>query len=270
MLFCDVIGARGHSPGYYQNLFGGRPPRPGGARVSRAKRILYVTQTATNPERYSQRTGPNRNRTSDEASDYSITSASYTNSLRATGPRLRRLPPLGGGNSLFLWIFSGRRDHSPLSVSVRLDVPPIVEGRIHQLVVRIFLKRSKTDQYGKGTEVFLGATEDDICPVEAVTSYVARRGASPGSFFRSESGAPLSKAQFVDKVRAALARAGVQQAGYSGHSFRIGAATTAAQAGLPDSVIQALGRWSSPAFLRYIRTPREELAQYSSPLARRS
>ena len=49
-----------------------------------------------------------------------------------------------------------------------------------RLVVRIFLKRSKTDQYGKGKEVFLGAMKDDICPVEA------RRGASPGAFFRSE------------------------------------------------------------------------------------
>ena len=55
---------------------------------------------------------------------------------------------------------------------------------------------------------------------------------------------------------------------YSGHSFRIGAATAAAQAGLEDSTIQLLGRWSSGAFLRYIRMPREQLSLYSVRMAR--
>ena len=80
----------------------------------------------------------------------------------------------------------------------------------------------------------------------------------------------LTKCCFVELVRSALSRAGVPIASYSGHSFRSGAATVAAQAGIPDSVIQALGRWSSPAFLHYIRTPRSQLAQSSSPLAHRS
>ena len=138
------------------------------------------------------------------------------------------------------------------------------------MALRVFLKRSKTDQYGRGTEVFLGATGNDLCPVEAVRAYVANRGAAPGAFFCTEGGAPLTKARFVELVRSALTRAGVPVVGYSGHSFRIGAATTAAQARIPDSTTQALGRWTSPAFLEYIRTPREHLAQFSGPLARRS
>ena len=37
------------------------------------------------------------------------------------------------------------------------------------------------------------------------------------------------------------------------HTFRIGGASAAASAGVPDSVIQILGRWKSDAYRRYIR-----------------
>ena len=136
--------------------------------------------------------------------------------------------------------------------------------------VRVFLKRSKTDQFGRGVAVWLGETGDELSPVAAVTAYVAHRGASLGAFFRFEDGSPLTKQCFVRLIREALVRAGIPTQGYSGHSFRIGAATTAAEAGLEDSVIQALGRWTSGAFLRYIRTPREMLARHTGALAGRN
>ena len=72
------------------------------------------------------------------------------------------------------------------------------------------------------------------------------------------------KACFVARVREMLGSAGIPADGYSGHSFRIGTATTAAQAGIEDSTIQMLGRWSSDAFRTYVRTPRERLAGYSA------
>ena len=118
-------------------------------------------------------------------------------------------------------------------------------------MLRVFLKHSKTDQYGRGVEIFIGRTGDLLCPVEAVSTYVSCQGSIAGLFFRSEDGVLLMKAQFVGIVRSALVRASVSVLGYSVHSFRIGAATAAAEAGIPDSTIQALGHWLSSAFLSY-------------------
>ena len=42
---------------------------------------------------------------------------------------------------------------------------------------------------------------------------------------------------------------------YKGHSFRIGAASYAADRGFSDAQIRMLGRWKSNAFLRYLRVP---------------
>ena len=54
-------------------------------------------------------------------------------------------------------------------------------------------------------------------------------------------GTSLTKARFVDMVETALEEVGLPWEQFSSHSFRIGAATTAALAGLEDSMITLLG-----------------------------
>ena len=81
-------------------------------------------------------------------------------------------------------------------------------------------------------------------------------------------GWPLSRDLLVRRVRCALNAAGIDQSRYSGHSFWIGAATSAAAAGVPAHIIKMLGRWSSEAYLLYMRTPRESLASISALLAK--
>lgn len=133
-------------------------------------------------------------------------------------------------------------------------------------VLKVHLKKSKTDQLGKGVDVFIGRTGGPLCPVEAVTAYVSARGTAAGIFFRFSNQDPLTKARFVSRVRQALMAVGLPYDNFAGHSFRIGAATAAAKAGLEDSTIRVLGRWNSAAFLSYIRMPREHLAQFSCTL----
>ena len=130
-------------------------------------------------------------------------------------------------------------------------------------LIQVRLKASKTDPFRQGVSVYLGATGGDICPVAAVLDYMVRRGPGVGPFFTFSDGSFLTRDRFVRAVREALQSAGVDSSSYAGHSFRIGAATTAARQGVPDSTIKMLGRWESSAYTLYIRTPREALASVS-------
>ena len=73
-------------------------------------------------------------------------------------------------------------------------------------------------------------------------------------------GPPYDKGTVRWGGETALSRTGLDSTGYSGHSFRIGAATTAAHVGVGDATIKALGRWKSGAYQGYIQNPREQLA----------
>ena len=133
-----------------------------------------------------------------------------------------------------------------------------------QTIVRI--KASKTDPFRSGMSIFLGRTDKDLSPVAAMLSYVQCRGLNPGPLFHFADGRPLSREAFVREIRSALEQVGINATSYSGHSFRIGAATTAAAAGVEDAVIKILGRWESTAYLQYVQLPRESLASISNTL----
>ena len=59
---------------------------------------------------------------------------------------------------------------------------------------------------------------------------------------------------------------GIKAEDYSGHSFRIRAATTVAEKGVQDSLIQTLGRWQSSAYILYIKTPQQVLCNVARTL----
>ena len=71
----------------------------------------------------------------------------------------------------------------------------------------------------------------------------------------------------MDTVCAALKQTDINQRKYCGHSFHIGAATTAAMKGIEDSVIKTLGRWESVAYMQYIHLPHSQVTGYAAILA---
>lgn len=104
--------------------------------------------------------------------------------------------------------------------------------------------------------------------MSALVDYLSIRGHVDGPLFLLASGEPLSREALVVKVRSALSLAGLNPSNYCGHSFRIGAATTALKAGVSDAKIKMLGRWESDAYQLYLRTPREDLATICAVLSR--
>ena len=123
-----------------------------------------------------------------------------------------------------------------------------VDSRDNPQVLAVLLRCSKRDPFGAGVHLYVGRTGDVLYPVTAVLGYLAIRPPSNGPLFLFENGTPLSRTRLITHMRAALSQVGVDTAGYSGHSFCIAAASTAARAGFSDSFIQTLGRSKSAAF----------------------
>ncbi|XP_065189529.1 uncharacterized protein LOC135820146 [Sycon ciliatum] len=142
--------------------------------------------------------------------------------------------------------------------------------KFEQGAALIFLRTSKTDPSGRGVTITIGPASPPYCAVSALLQYLlgTRSSASPDRpLFVLSNGQPLSRPAFTATVRMLLTSCGFDSALYAGHSFRIGAATTAALAGLPDSVIREAGRWKSDACLRYIRTPTAAKARVAAAMA---
>ena len=130
------------------------------------------------------------------------------------------------------------------------------------------LKQSKTDSFRSGVSIYLGRTNQQLCPVAAVLAYMAICLPTPGPLFIFRDGSYLSRDHLVTRLCQGLQAVNIDPPHFSGQSFHIGAATTAAQAGIEDSVVKMLGRWESAAYHRYIQTPRDQLAAISTQLAR--
>ncbi len=152
--------------------------------------------------------------------------------------------------------------------SVHLNYSDIsADDAHHPSIIQVKIKASKTDPFRHGISIHIGKTNNSLCPVSALLSYLSIRGNHPGLLFHFKDSTLLTKPKFTAMFRDLLRQAGIDAPSYAGHSFRIGAATTAASRGVEDSLIQTLGRWKSSAYLTYIRIPPSDLAALSNILA---
>jgi len=156
--------------------------------------------------------------------------------------------------ALLLIGFAGALRRSEL---VGLDVGDIEQVRQG---ITLTLRRSKTDQDGKGSKIGIPFGRGRWCPVAALDAWQAISGITEGPIFRpfGRHGhihpARLSGEAVSLIIRERVAAAGLDQTQYSCHSLRAGLATSAAQAGVPTWRIRSQTRHASDAMLgRYIR-----------------
>ena len=120
-----------------------------------------------------------------------------------------------------------------------------VDDLANPSMLKIRIKMSKTDQWREGVDLFVGKTENELCPVATILAFQVMRGQDDTPLFKTKEGAPLSRQMLVKLVKDTVSKAGIDCSRYNGHSFRIGAATTALAKGIPESTIQTLGRWKA-------------------------
>ena len=116
---------------------------------------------------------------------------------------------------------------------------------------RLTVRRSKTDQEGTGTVMYLGRST-----VRRVEAWLDAAGHSEGPMFRSlrRGGAVVPKRLSAQSVRVIIrerARAAGIEGRVSGHSLRIGAAQSLAAVGASLVEMQIAGRWASPLMPSY-------------------
>ena len=118
-----------------------------------------------------------------------------------------------------------------------------MDNRESPTSLRIWLKQSQRDRLVSGSS----GAGSKLCPVAALLNYRQHGGAGSGPLplFCFVDGKGLTREHFVTWVRYGLREAGLDEAMYCSHSFRIGAATTVASKGVEDSVSKTLGRWES-------------------------
>ncbi|XP_073678908.1 uncharacterized protein [Garra rufa] len=132
-------------------------------------------------------------------------------------------------------------------------------------VISYFIKQSKSDQLKKGHFIYIFNLQSTIQPFQTLLAFLQlRRSQSKNPsdpLFTDDFNRPVSRFWFQKHLKVVLLLSGTPADNFSSHSFRIGAATTAAQKGMSQQQIQTLGRWSSDAFKSYIRTDRSHIKE---------
>ena len=145
--------------------------------------------------------------------------------------------------ALILIGFAGGFRRSELVAIDYEDVDFVSEG------VKIFVKRSKTDQSGEGmTKGIPYFSNSSYCPVISLKNWIEKSEIKSGKIFN------ISDKSVALTVKKYTALAGLDSNKYSGHSLRSGFATSAAESGAVERNIMAMtGHKTTQMVRRYIQ-----------------
>jgi site-specific recombinase XerD len=145
--------------------------------------------------------------------------------------------------ALILVGFAGGFRRSELVAILIEDIDFVPEG------VKIFIKRSKTDQSGEGmTKGIPYFSNQNYCPVISLKNWLKKSEIKSGKIF------DMSDRSVALTVKKYTAIAGLDSNKYSGHSLRSGFATSAAELGAEERSIMAMtGHKTTQMVRRYIQ-----------------
>ena len=123
------------------------------------------------------------------------------------------------------------------------DIDFVSEG------VKIFVRRSKTDQSGEGmTKGIPYFTNSAYCPVISLKNWIKKQEIKSGKIFN------ISDKSVALTIKKYAAIAGLESNKYSGHSLRSGFATSTAERGAEERSIMAMtGHKTTQMVRRYIQ-----------------
>ena len=101
----------------------------------------------------------------------------------------------------------------------------------------------------------LATSGKSVCPFRSLELHLLQCTNLDLPLFTFSYGTYLTRQIFSDLVKSLLPQS-CDKSVYSSHSFRIGAASCAADKQTPGWLIKTLGRWSSNCYEDYIRPPR--------------
>jgi len=145
--------------------------------------------------------------------------------------------------ALILVGFSGGFRRSELVNIEYEDIEFVAEG------VKIFVKRSKTDQSGEGmTKAIPYFDNENFCPVKAIKKWTEIIDLKRGKVFN------ISDKSVALIIKKYANHAGLDSHKYAGHSLRSGFATSTAESGAEERSIMAMtGHKSTEMVRRYIK-----------------
>jgi hypothetical protein len=131
-----------------------------------------------------------------------------------------------------------------------------VDLQRHCLFVTLRFMKNAQFSDSVHTVVVSGRRGHPLDPVQWWLDYTRRvpapDAAAAFGYMREGVYTPMVHSEFVSWVKALLARAGFDPAGFAGHSFRRGAASFSFLVGLPEFLIKELGAWRSQVYQVYL------------------
>ena len=148
------------------------------------------------------------------------------------------------------------KNHSVSSNKKGLHLSDIeMLGKKNNKVLCVTMKNFKHNKSHRPITLQIERQSKEICPVRCMTKYLAKRESKRKPLFVFPDGESITQSYFCKKLKECLESSGLSSKRFEAHSLRIGGATQVASLGFTDAQIQAMGRWKSGAFKKYIRIP---------------